>query len=277
MLAADVFLPSFREHGGQLVRGVTPKEILLFWGGDERGSDYSGPSEDFPVSIPVASHTTHAVGVALAFKLRNEARVAVAIVGDGGTSKGDFYEALNVAGVWNLPVVFVVSNNQWAISVPRSEQTAAETLAQKAIAAGLNGIQVDGNDVLIVRQKLADALARARDGAGPSLIEAITYRLSDHTTVDNASRYRSDEEVAEAWKLEPVTRMRSYLGSAHGWTKTEEAELVSDCRAVIDSASEAYLAYEQQPPETVFDYTFATLPRTLALQRDEFLRSISSG
>ena len=160
----DVFLPSFREHGAQIVRGVTLEELFLFWGGDERGNVFAGPVEDFPVSVPVGSHVPHAVGAALAFKLRREPRVAVAALGDGATSKGDFYEALNVAGVWALPVVFVVANNQWAISVPRASQTRAETLAQKAIAAGFDGVQVDGNDVIAVRQVVAEALDKARAG-----------------------------------------------------------------------------------------------------------------
>jgi pyruvate dehydrogenase E1 component alpha subunit len=136
MAPEDLLLPYAREQGAQLLRGVTLTELFLYWGGDERGSDFQGPREDFPISVPVGTHAPHAAGVALAFTLRKEPRVAVFVSGDGSTSKGDFYEALNVAGVWRLPVVFVVTNNQWAISAPRSAQTAAATLAQKAIAAG---------------------------------------------------------------------------------------------------------------------------------------------
>ena len=179
MKPEDVLLPYGREQGAQLLRGVTPTELLLYWGGDERGSDFEGPREDFPISVPVASHAPHAAGVALAFKLRKEPRVAVCVSGDGSTSKGDFYEALNVAGVWRLPVVFVVTNNQWAISVPRTAQSAAETLAQKSVAAGFAGEQVDGNDVVAVRHALEGALDRARSGGGPHLVEAITYRLAE--------------------------------------------------------------------------------------------------
>ena len=182
----DVLLPYAREQGAQFLRGVTPTELFLYWGGDERGSDFGGPREDFPICVPVATQAPHAVGVALAFQLRGEPRVAVCVLGDGGTSKGDFYEALNVAGAWRLPAVFVVTNNQWAISLPRTAQTAATTLAQKAIAAGFSGEQVDGNDVIAVRDVVHRAVAHARDGAGPHLVEALTYRLSDHTTADNA-------------------------------------------------------------------------------------------
>src|SRR6201982_693579 len=196
MRLEDVFLPSFREHGAQLWRGVSLVELFLFWGGDERGSDFAEAREDFPICVPVGTHAPHAVGVALAFKLRREKRVAVCVFGDGATSKGDVAEALNGAGVWQLPVVFVINNNRWAISVPLAHQTAAETLAQKAIAAGIEGEQVDGNDVIAVREAVSRALAKARAGGGPHLIEAVTYRLGDHTTADDASRYRSGSEVS---------------------------------------------------------------------------------
>jgi len=134
----DVFLPSFREPAAMFIRGVKMSELLLYWGGDERGSDFAGPREDFPICVPVGTHAPHAAGVAMAFRLRGEERAALCAMGDGATSKGDVYEAMNLAGVWRLPVVFVINNNEWAISVPRSRQTAAETLAQKAIAAGFS-------------------------------------------------------------------------------------------------------------------------------------------
>jgi 2-oxoisovalerate dehydrogenase E1 component alpha subunit len=264
----DVFLPSFREHGAQLVRGVTLEELFLFWGGDERGSAFAGPVEDFPVSVPVGSHAPHAVGVGLAFKLRREPRVAVAAFGDGATSKGDFYEALNAAGVWALPVVFVVANNQWAISVPRAAQTRAETLAQKAVAVGFEGVQVDGNDVIAVRHVVGNALARARAGGGPTLIEALTYRLGDHTTVDDASRYRDDEEVGRHWKEEPIARLRAYLTAAHGWRKEDEEALLEACAAEVERAAQTYLAMPPQPAASMFDHLFAALPAALAAQRD---------
>ena len=164
MRAEDVLLVTYRETAAQLARGVSMLEILLYWGGDERGSNYAGPRKDFPVCITIASHCCHAVGVAYAMKLRREPRVAVCMVGDGASSKGEFYEALNGAGTWNLPLVFLVTNNQWAISVPRKLQSAAQTLAQKAIAAGIPGIQVDGNDLVAVRQVALEAVERARAG-----------------------------------------------------------------------------------------------------------------
>ncbi len=271
MAPEDVLLPSFREHGAQLVRGVTMRELLVYWGGDERGSDFAGPREDFPVCIPVGTHAPHAAGVALAFKLRNEARVAVCIFGDGATSRGDVYEAMNVAGVWALPVVFISNNNQWAISVPRKAQTAAETLAQKAIAAGFEGRQVDGNDIVAVRQATAEALDKARRGGGPTLIEALTYRLGDHTTVDDASRYRDDEEVGRRWKEEPIARLRTHLAAAHGWGKAEEEALIAACAAEVEEATEAYLTTEPEPPEAMFDHMYEELPAELVRQRAALL------
>jgi pyruvate dehydrogenase E1 component alpha subunit len=271
MKPEDVLLPSFREHGAQLVRGVTLKELFQYWGGDERGSDFAGPRNDFPVCIPVGTHAPHAAGVALAFKLRAEKRVAVCIFGDGATSKGDVYEAMNAAGAWALPVVFVVNNNQWAISVPRTAQTAAETLAQKAIAAGIQGLQVDGNDVIAVRQAVGHALDKARSGGGPTLIEALTYRLGDHTTVDDASRYRDDGEVGSHWKEEPIARTRIFLTEAHGWTREEEEALIGDCRAQVDAAAEEYLAEAPEGPGAVFDWLYEELPTVYVRQRAEML------
>ena len=267
----DVLLPSFREHGAQLWRGVSSYELFLYWGGDERGSDFAGPRQDFPVSIPVASHAPHSVGVALAFKLRGEKRAAVCILGDGATSKGDFYEAINFAGVWRLPALFVIANNQWAISVPRAAQTAAQTLAQKAVAAGIAAEQVDGNDVIAVADATERALARARVGEGPTLIEAVTYRLSDHTTADDASRYRDDAEVSRHWTEEPLLRLRQYLAAQGLWSSDQEEKLLAQCTAEIATAADRYLATPPEPPEAMFDHLHAVLPPSLAAQRDAAL------
>ena len=242
MRAEDVVLPSYRDNGTLLWRGTKMEEILLFWGGDERGNLSSGPAHDFPYCIPVGSQAPHAAGVAYAFKLRKEPRVAVCLFGDGATSKGDVWEAMNFAGVHKLPVVFVANNNQWAISVPLKLQTASETLAQKAIAAGFSGEQVDGNDVIAVRAAAEDAIAQARAGAGPRLIEAVTYRLSDHTTADDAARYRPPEEVQARWKEEPIARLRAYLVGQNAWGKAPEDELAAECQKQSVAAIERYLA-----------------------------------
>jgi pyruvate dehydrogenase E1 component alpha subunit len=268
MRAEDVLLPSFREHGAQLWRGVTLVELLQYWGGDARGCDFAVPREDFPVCIPVGSHALHTVGVALALQLRGEARAAVCVLGDGATSKGDFYEALNLAGVWRLPALFVISNNQWAISVPRARQSAAGTLAQKGVAAGIEGVQVDGNDVIAVRHAAALALARAREGGGPGVIEALTYRLADHTTSDDARRYRDTAEVERARANEPLARLRAYMTGLGAWSDAEDAALVAECDGAVAEAAESYLALDPEPATAMFDWLFAEMPAEIRRQRD---------
>jgi len=265
----DVLVPSFREHGSFLVRGALPREIFLYWGGDERGNSYAKASGDLPYSVPVGSHSAHAAGIALAFKMRKQPRAALAIFGDGATSKGDVYESFNFAGVWKLPVVYVINNNQWAISVPLKKQTAAETLAQKAIAAGVRCEQIDGNDAVAVHAACTAALDRARKGEGPTVIEAISYRLTDHTTADTASRYRSDDEVTAHWTEEPAKRLELYLTSIGKWSKDDQEKLLAELKAEMDKEADAYLATPPQDPSTIFDYTYATLPAELARQKEQ--------
>jgi 2-oxoisovalerate dehydrogenase E1 component alpha subunit len=265
----DALIPSYRDNGALLWRGMKMEDILLFWGGDERGNCSSGPAHDFPYCIPVGSQAPHAAGVAYAFRFRKEPRVAVCLFGDGATSKGDVWEAMNFAGVWKLPVVFVANNNQWAISVPLKLQTASQTLAQKAIAAGFIGEQVDGNDVMAVRAAADEAIEQARAGKGPRLIEALTYRLSDHTTADDAGRYRAAADVQSHWKEEPIARLRAYLVSQKAWGKSDEEALAADCQQRIDAAIERYLASAPRPPESMFDHLYAELPQVYVAQRDE--------
>lgn len=218
----DVFCAYYRDYGTQLLRGVKMSEILAYWGGDERGNNFSSAmaKEDFPFCVPIASQCLHAAGVACAMKLRHQNRATLVTLGDGATSEGEFYEAINLAGAWNLPLVFVVNNNQWAISVSRTVQTSAQTLAQKAIAGGFTGEQVDGNDIIAVRDRVEKALEKARNGQGPTLIEAITYRLCDHTTADDANRYRDKAELKKAWENDPVQRLRTYLIQNNAWRKS---------------------------------------------------------
>jgi pyruvate dehydrogenase E1 component alpha subunit len=263
----DVLLPSYRESGILFLRGVSPHRILLYWGGDERGNVFPESPRDFPFCVPIATQLPHAVGVAYAMKLRRERRAALALLGDGATSKGDFYEALNAAGVWRLPLVALVVNNQYAISMPRARQSAARTLAQKAIAAGIACEQLDGNDLIAVRDGVGRALARARAGEGPTLLEALTYRLSDHTTADDASRYRSAEELAEAWKHEPIGRLRAWLAARAVWSKEDEMALARECAERAEAAARAYLETPPPEPEQMFRHLYARLPAALAWQR----------
>jgi pyruvate dehydrogenase E1 component alpha subunit len=274
MRPEDVLAPSYREQGAQFLRGVTMAQCLLYWGGDERGSDFRGAARnDFPNCVPIATQVPHAVGAAYAFKLRKEPRVVVTVLGDGGSSKGDFYEGMNFAGVWNVPLVFVLNNNQWAISVPRKRQSVASTLAQKAIAAGLEGRQVDGNDAIAVRHAVSEAIERARAGGGPSVIETLSYRLGDHTTADDASRYRGAEEVEAAWKSEPVVRLRDYLARVGAWNKEREEALQKECVEAVARAVDEYLATPAPRPTDMFDHLYAKLPRSLEAQREAVARA----
>ena len=276
MKSEDVLVPVYREYGAQFWRGVKMSDVLLYWGGDERGNNYEAAKQDFAWCVPIGTQSLHAAGAAMAFKVRGEKRCVLAFIGDGGTSQGAFYEAMNVAGARSLPVVFLIVNNKWAISVPISSQTAAATLAQKAIAAGIPGVQVDGNDAIAVRHIVGQALAIARNGGGPSLIEAITYRLSDHTTADDASRYRPADEVKNAWKVEPLIRLRKYLVDTGAWTEAQEAELKSECSKRVEAAVEEYTHSSKQSTDTMFDYLFAKLPRHLQEQREQARRYSSA-
>lgn len=267
MRKEDVLFPVYREYGTQVWRGVTLAEIFVYWAGDERGSDFAGPREDFPWCVPIGSQMPQAAGVAMAFHIRKQARCAVAFIGDGGTSQGAFYEAMNLAGAHALPIVFVIVNNGWAISLPVKQQTGAATLAQKGIAAGIPGLQVDGNDVIGVRDVTTAALARARAGEGPTVIEALTYRLSDHTTADDATRYRPAEQLAAAWKKEPLLRLRRYLETLGAWDDAREQALRADCAAQVDAAVQIYQSTPKPSTDAMFDHLFARLPAHLAEQR----------
>ena len=263
----DVFAPSYREYGAQIMRGVRPRDILMYWGGDERGNDFAGPPHDYPWCVPIATQCLHAAGAALSFKLRRQPHIAVSTCGDGGSSKTDFYAALNSAGAYELPLVLGVINNGWAISVPRSAQTGAQTLAQKGLAGGLHCLQVDGNDLIAVLEGMRRASERARKGQGGTVIEFVTYRLSDHTTADDARRYRDDAEVKAGWEREPMTRLRTWLTAQGAWSEADEAAWKEDCGARVDEEVNAYLNTPVQPVEAMFDYLYADPPPELLQQR----------
>jgi 2-oxoisovalerate dehydrogenase E1 component subunit alpha len=277
MHADDVLFTVYREIGIKFWRGVELLDVLLYWGGDERGTRYRNTPQDFPFCVPIASQMPHAAGAALSMQIRGEARCAVVCIGDGGTSQGAFYESINFAGARGLPLVCVIINNGWAISVPVSAQTAAKTLAQKAVAAGVPALQVDGNDVLVVREAVGDAVGRARSGGGPTVIEALTYRLSDHTTSDDATRYRSAEEVEAARRREPIARMRAFLQSRGLWDENAEQDFRRHCSDEIEAAVSQYLATPKQSTDAMFDYLYAQLPATLRAQREEARRYATPG
>ncbi len=272
----DWFVGAFRELGARLLRGEPLVNALLFHNGFEEGNVIADQQSNvLPISIIVGAQTLHAVGIGYALRYRglNDAAV-VTFLGDGGTSQGDFYEALNFAGVWKAPVVFVCQNNQWAISVPRSKQTAAPTLAQKAIAAGVPGIQVDGNDVLATYVAAKEALARARAGEGPTLIEALTYRLMMHTTADDPRKYRPEEEEQAAWRRDPLPRLRQYLERRGIWNEERQAALEAEVKAEEDAAVAELERRTEFKPDAPFDHVYGTRHAGIETQRAAFLKDL---
>jgi len=273
----DWFFPYFRDLGAYLTLGYPLADYYHFWMGNEAGLRTPDGLNIFPIAIPVASQVPHAVGAAVALKYRKVRAAVVVTFGDGATSEGDFHEALNYAGVWRTPNVFVCVNNQFAISVPRSRQSASPTLAQKAVAYGFPGVQVDGNDVLAVLAATREALAVARDGGGPTLIEAYTYRLGDHTTSDDASRYRSKEEV-QAWEgRDPIVRFRRYLERKGLWTDTVEKEVQAAASELVEKAVVEAEARPPATPEDIFAYTYAAMPPDLAAELAELKDALAEG
>ena len=272
MTEKDWLVGAFREAGARLMKGETIAQALLFYNGYEEGNARPKNARILPVSIIVAAQLLHAVGIGYAMKYRGETDSAVVtFFGDGATSEGDFHEALNYAGVWKAPVVFICQNNQWAISMPRSKQTHSKTLAQKAIAYGIPGIQVDGNDALAMYKATKEALERAHAGEGPTLIEAVTYRLMMHTTADDPTKYRSDEEVEQWRKLEPLPRFRKYLEKKGIWNAEKQAGLEADIKKEIDDSIKEFESIADLKPDAPFDYVFGTPHEEIEEQRQAFL------
>ena len=267
----DWVFPSFREMGVCYMRGVSLKDIYVYWMGDERGQKVPEGVNVFPISIPVGSHPLHAVGAAWAAKLQGDGICAVAYFGDGGTSEGDFHEAMNFAGVFQTPTIFFCQNNQYAISVPRKIQTAANTLAQKAIAYGFGGIQVDGNDLFAVYAATKEAREKAAAGGGPTLIEAVTYRFGPHTTADDPTKYRSDEELEEWKPLDPLLRLQKYLKGKGLWGEDLEAQIKEEAENTINQAIQEAEGVPDPKPEEFFQYAFAEMTPNLKEQMDDLL------
>lgn len=263
----DFLAPCYRENAALFLHGLPMENILLHWMGDERGNQIPEGVCMTPISIPIGTQMLHAAGVAWAFKIRKEERVAITYFGDGATSEGDFHEAMNFATALNLPCVFFCQNNQWAISVPRETQMASETVAQKAIAYGARGIQVDGNDLFAVYKASREAIERARKGGGVTLIEAVTYRLGDHTTADDARRYREEEEV-EAWRRkDPMIRLRKYLEQRGLWDDATQQAAEAKAKKEVEEIVKRAEGIEPPTRDDIFDWTFAELPEEIERQK----------
>ena len=253
----DWLVPAFRETGALLLRGIPMEQLLQFWSGDERGSAFPEGSHTLPISIPVGTHMLHAVGIGWALKQSSQEAAVLTVFGEGATSEGDFSEAMNMAGVFQAPVVLFCQNNQYAISVPYTKQTASCSVAQKALAFGMTGVQVDGNDVFAVYKVASEALERARSGLGPTLIEAYTYRVADHTTSDDARRYRSEEEVAKWKSRDPITRLARYMRGTGLLDEAKEEEIRENADSKVSEAVAAFEAIEPADPADMFAYVFA--------------------
>ncbi len=264
----DWIVPCYRENAALFWHGLAMEYVLLHWMGDERGNQIPHDVNVLPLSIPIGTHMLHAVGIAWAAKLRGEKTVSAAYFGDGATSEGDFHEAMNFASTLNVPTVFVCQNNRWAISVPISKQMASETVVQKALAYGMDCLQVDGNDLFAVYKAMKDAVANGRKTGRPFFIEAVTYRMGDHTTADDARRYRDPSEV-EAWADKcPLKRLRMWMESRDVWDQSKQEALEEEAEKVVNAAVQR--AFDITPPSTddIFDHTFEEIPDDLKRQRD---------
>jgi len=265
----DMVFPAFRENGVYLVRGMPMELLFQFWAGDERGMNIPKNVNMFPVAITVGAQPLHAVGYSMAFKYKKNKAAAITYFGDGATSEGDFHEAMNFAGVFNAPCIFICQNNQYAISVPVEEQTASKTLAQKAIAYGFDGIKVDGNDVFAVYKATYDALKKARTGKGPTLIECYTYRIGDHTTSDDAKKYRKESEVKK-WELkDPILRLKKYMEKMKMFSEKYENEIRKTSEDQVEKALAKAESVPKLKPEEIFDYTYSSLTQELIEQREQ--------
>jgi pyruvate dehydrogenase E1 component alpha subunit len=267
----DWMVPSFREVAAFIWRGASLADMAVFDAGYNEGVAIPEGERTLPIAVPVASQLPHAVGIAYAGRLLGGDSVVMVFFGDGATSEGDFHEAMNFAGVFDLPVVFACQNNQWAISVPRESQTASKSIAQKAHAYGFPGIQVDGNDVLGSYVAAEEAVTRARTGEGPTLIEFCTYRLSVHTTADDPTKYRSEEEEKEWQERDPLPRFQGYLRSLGLLDDAVLEDLEREIETKIDAAwKEASAKMEQldDQPLHIFDHLYGEMPPYLIRQRD---------
>lgn len=268
----DWLIPAFRETAAAIYRGASLSGLFILQAGYNEGGRIPDDHNDLPIAVPVGTQMLHAVGIAYAMQYRKKQQVAVTFFGDGATSEGDFHEAMNFAGVFNTPTIFVCQNNQWAISTPRAKQTKSKTLAQKAFAYGVPGLQVDGNDVFAVYAAAQEAVERARAGDGPSLIECVTYRLSVHTTADDPTKYRSEEEVEEWEHRDPLVRLQKYLIEQDVLSQKKIETLEEDLKEEISQAWQAAQAEMEEigDPIDMFDYVYDERPSYLEEQREAF-------
>ena len=267
MTKDDWFVPAFRSNATMLVKGVTVKQQLLYWNGNENGSKYNEGVNVMPINIPIATQYSHAAGIAYALKLQNKKAIAMTFIGDGGTSEGEFYEAMNIASVQKWPVVFAINNNQFAISTRTSSETAALTLAAKAVAAGIPAIRVDGNDLLASYDAFIQAVEWAKSGKGPILVECFTWREGQHTTSDDPKVYRTKEEEESHKSHEPMHRIKQYLIDQNILTEEEDKKIWESKLAFVKVQYQESLKEIEVNIDDVFDYTYKELTPELKEQK----------
>ena len=265
----DWLVPAFRELGVMLARGVTMKEIFLYYNGNEQGSNFANAKKVLPIAISIGTQYQHAAGIGYAIKYQKKDEVVFPFIGDGGTSTGDFSEALNFATVWDAPVVFTVQNNQYAISVPVQKQTKSINLAVKSVAYGMKGIKVDGNDFFAMHLAYKEAAQHARSGKGPVLIEALTYRRGAHTTSDDPTKYRTKEEEDKWGLTDPLLRLKRYMDDKGIW-KEDEEKLIAEYKKEVDKQFLEAENFGPYPLNEVFDFMYTDMPEDLKRQKAEY-------
>lgn len=272
--AADWIVPQYRELPGLLRHGLSIEGCLAYWKGNSDAGMIPDGVKVLPPQIGLAAQLPQAVGLAWGLKLQNDPGVVMTFIGDGGSSEGDFHEALNLAGVTKAPIVFVLQNNGWAISTPRHKQSAAENFASRGAGYGVPSILVDGNDLFAVHQAASEAVERAKSGGGPTLIESVTYRLGAHNTADDPTKYLSPDEKAEWESVDPIDRVLTYLRSVGELSDDQLTEIESANQVEVDRAVEALNLVGPPDPRTLFDHVYAEDPVRLERQKTAFVKGL---
>ncbi|UCZ55261.1 pyruvate dehydrogenase (acetyl-transferring) E1 component subunit alpha [Bacillus shivajii] len=267
----DWLFPTYRDHAASLVFGQDMYRIFLYWMGHIDGGVCTEGKRILPPSVPIATQMLHAVGTAWASMLDRKQEVSIAYFGDGASSEGDFHEALNMAGVFHTPTIFFCQNNGYAISVPFNQQSASKTIAQRAGAYDMKGVRVDGNDVIAVYLTVMEAVERARKGEGPTLIEAVTYRYGAHTTADDPSKYRDQENLSIEWreKFDPITRLQKYLTNRGLLDQEREDQLLIEAERKIDEELKRAESYPKADPLKMFEHVYADTPWNIKEQQED--------
>lgn len=273
----DWLVLAFRELNAMLYKGVTLEQSFLYWLGNEIGSKFDEGVKVLPINVPIGSQISHAAGLAYAAKLRKTGEASIVYIGDGGTSHGEFHEGMTFASTYKVPMITIIQNNQYAISTPRHKVIASKTLAQKAVAYGIPGIQVDGNDPLAMYVAVETARARAAEGEGPTLIEAVTYRMGPHTTSDNPKLYREDSEVEKWAKKDPILRFKKYLIDMKYWSEAKDETLKKETKKLVLDTFKKVEKIGDVALEDIFKYTYESMTPEMERQMNNYKEYLEKG